>query len=178
MNAQTAISIVGAFVSVSSAVVAVIFGWLSIRNARLSTYAQTENEVETIYSNMVDFRVSHPVVMSLSRAWKPDKFSSVYNQGDETDDSQWVTYYSYAELCIGYCNMVLAAWYQGRMEKSSFLDHHRPLVKLLLTENYPLVENLISTGGKYLSNHIQSFVAEMSSEGWNWEQEHKLLAEE
>lgn len=174
MTVENAVAIVGAVVSIASATVAGIFGYLSIRNAMQSRYAQAEKEAGDAYDRMVAFRVAHPAVMRLSREWQPGYFEKVYLQVDSNEGQEWVTYYSYVELCIGYCNIVLSAWYQGLLSKTAFESDHKLLIKLLLTENNPIVEDLIQES-KYISRHIKRFREDVAQDGWSWSDEHKLL---
>lgn len=174
MAIESTVAIIGAVVSIASATVAGILGYLSIRNAKLSQYAQAQKEAADAYDRMVSFRVAHPRVMQLSRDWTPDCFRYVYLQTPPNENDEWVTYYSYVELCIGYCNAVLSARDQRLLSESSFSNHHKLLVKLLLTEHNPIITNLLEHG-KYISMHVRRFRDELAAQGWNWNDEHNDL---
>ena len=158
-------AIVAAVVSVVGAAVSVIYSVITMR-------AQAQKEVGDLYDQMVKFRVEHPVVLRLSRKWEHGHWKRIYEQPRDTDDN-WVAYYCYVELCIGYCNMVLSS--RLRLSRASYLHHHRQLVKLVLTENNPIIEDLLREG-KYISEAVKGFRKEMEIEGWNWADEHKKLA--
>jgi hypothetical protein len=49
------------------------------------------------------------------------------------------------------------------------------LVKLLLTENYPLVSGMVASG-KYISAYVREFVQELQeTEQWNLPEMHEAL---
>lgn len=158
-------AIIGAIVSVVGAIISVTFGLISVR-------AQAQKEVEVLYDQMVKFRTEHPEVLSLSRRWTHGLWHRVYVQ-TEPADREWVIYYSFVELCLGYCSAVLFS--KSRLGKASYEYHHKPLVKLLLTEHNPIIEDLLREG-KYISPHVKRFREELQSQGWNWQKEHTKLA--
>lgn len=141
----------------------------------LTMWAHTETQTGDLYDKLVRLRVDHPVVMALSRRWSIDSFGKVYAERQDLDP-KLVIYYSYVELCLAYCNAVLVAHRGMRINPGSFRYYHRPLMKLLLTENYPIVEHLAQEG-KYLSKLLMDFRSSLASEGWNWKHEHHRLAE-
>ncbi len=159
-------------VAVMFAIVAAMIGWAF---TVLNMWAQTEREVSGLYDQLIRLRVAHPEVLPLSRKWVSGAFTSVYGQGCEPDE-QMVIYYSYVELCISYCNAVLVARKGRRLNRSSYLHHHQPLVKLTLVEHYPIIEEL-SQEGKFISILIREFRDELTATGWNWREEHRKLAE-
>lgn len=165
MEMELAAAIVTGVVSVVGALVAVV-----------TVQGQAEKAVGDLYDQMVRFRVEHPEVLELSRKWASGNFAQVYGDGDAVDP-RWVTYYSYFELCVGYCNSAILAWYGFRLGRRSFTHHHKPLIKLVLTENYPIMRDLLHGGGegKYLSVPLKKFMSMVEGEGWDWEREHELL---
>jgi len=175
MNSQNLIPIIGATVSIVSAIIASLFGWLSIRNAKLSQHAFAEKEAADAYERMISFRVKHPYVLRLSRQWEQGNFNKVHLQKSLQDDEKWVVYYSYFELCISFCNIVLAAWYQGRMDNNSFEKHYEPLIKLVLTEHNPIIEDIVNPKAKYVSYYIQKFRTQMDNNNWDWKENHEML---
>ena len=147
------------------AIVSVTFGLISVR-------AQAKREVAVLYDQMVKFRIEHPEVLRLSRRWIQGHFRRVYEQSEPADE-EWVTYYSFVELCLGYCNAVLLS--KNSIGKASYKHYHKRLVTLLLTEHNPIIEDLIREG-KYISPRIRQFREELQHEGWNWQEEHAKLA--
>jgi len=159
-----ATAIIGAIVSVAGGIISVTFGVVAM-------CAQARQEVGDLYDRMVQFRTEHPEVLRLSREWTHDLRGQVYGQAESTDN-QWVVYYSFVELCLGYCNAVLLS--RRRLGWRSYRDQHKPLVKLLLTENNPMVEDLLEVG-EYISPLIRPFRDKLERKGWNWREEHAKL---
>ena len=156
---------ISAIVAVLSATVSVIFGLIAVRS-------RAQKEVGDLYDQMVKFRTEHPEVLRLSRNWTHDCWSKIYRQSNP-DDIAWVIYYNFVELCLGYCNAVLFS--KHWISRSSYQNHHRPLIKLLLTEHNPIIEDLLQEG-TYISPSIGKFRKELEREGWNWRKEHMKLA--
>ncbi len=157
--------------ALTGAVVAIVGLTITI----LSTWAQAEKEANDLYDQMVRLRVEHPVVMARSRRWAPGTFAKVYGEGQESEP-EWAIYYSYVELCLSYCNAVLVARHGWRMNRASFTHHHRPLIKLVMTEHNPIIEDLLKEG-KFLSRYVKEFRAKLTAEGWDWREEHRKLAD-
>ncbi len=158
-------AIIGATVAVIGAIVSVTFGLIAVRS-------QAQKEVGDLYDQMVKFRTEHPEVLRLSRHWTHDCWPKIYSQSD-AGDAEWVTYYSFVELCLGYCNTVLFS--RGRMSRASYRNHHKPLVKLLLTEHNPIIEDLLLEQ-EYISPSVKDFREEMERGGWNWQEQYDKLA--
>ena len=158
-------STISAIVAVIGAIVSVIFSLTTIRN-------RAQKEVSDLYDQMVKFRTEHPEILRLSRSWTHDCWSKVYGQST-SDDVAWVTYYNFVELCLGYCNTVLFS--QCWLTRSSYQNHHKPLIKLLLTEHNPIIEDLLQEA-VYISPSIGKFRKELEREGWNWRKQHMKLA--
>ena len=156
---------ISAIVAVVGAIVSVVFGLIAV-------HSRAQKEVGDLYDQMVKFRTEHPEVLRLSRSWTHDCWSKVYIQSN-SDDVSWVTYYNFLELCLGYCNTVLLS--QHWLSRSSYLNHHKPLIKLLLTEHNPIIEDLLQES-VYISPFIEKFRKELEQEGWNWREQHMKLA--
>lgn len=152
--------IVAAGVSVLGALVTAAIGIATNR-------VRASKEVANLYDQMVRFRAEHPEVLRLSRSWSDGGFLMMYRQVTQEDQAA-ALYCCYGEFCIGYCNAVLSSrrWLTSK--------HHLPLVKLVLTENAPLVIELIREG-KYISHLIQDHWRQEEKRGWNWILEHEQL---
>lgn len=161
---EVIIAVIGSAIALVGAAVTVVTMW-----------SHTERQTGELYDKLVRLRIDHPVVMALSRRWSIDSLGKVYAEGQDLDP-EFVIYYCYVELCLAYCNAVLVAHRGMRMNPGSFRYYHRPLMKLLLTENHPILEHL-AQNGKYLSRLLMDFRNSLTSEGWNWEHEHRQLAE-
>ena len=164
-------AIIGGAVSLIAALVSIIFSMKSYHQAKQNQYAQAEKDASDAYDRMVNFRTSHPEVFKLAWNWKRGYFQKVYAQNNP-NDKEWVYYYTYVELCLGYCNIVLSARSRRVISEIDFNDRHRRLVKLLLTENNPILEDLL-VEDKYISEYIKKFRSEEI--GWKWKDEHNKL---
>ena len=153
------------------AIITVIISVVGLSITIISAWVQAEKQVNDLYDQMVKFRTEHPEVMRLSRDWKSGHFAKVYNQTTEKD-KKWVIYYSYVELCIGYCNSVLTS--RWRLAPGSYHSQHRPLVMLILAEHNPIIEELVKD--EYISELIKGFRKERMDENIDWREAHRKLA--
>jgi hypothetical protein len=163
------LSIATAFFGTLISAMVTILAYLLNRQSRR---AETQREIGQYYNKLMDFRADHPVVFSLSRKWKEDCFYSVYNQ-EYDEKNQWVLYYTYAEICLGFVNAVLYGHYSRLLDRHAYENHYKKLVKLILTEHYPFITTIMH--GKYLSPYIITFVREEENDGWNWMEMHNAL---
>ncbi len=156
---------------VSSGVIAYLVYGLS-REAQRN---QIHKEIADLYDKVLAFRAEHPVVLGLSRLWKPDCFCAIYAQ-ESDEDKQWALYTAYVELCLSFCNAVLHGWKHHHLDRGAYQGRFKPLVKLLLTENYPLVSGMLASG-KYISHYVKEIVSEwQETENWDWTKMHEDLA--
>ena len=142
MLAEGGIEILATAVSLFGAVVSGAFAFLTLRQTRDSSRAQAHKDISALYDSLVVFRKEHPEVHRLSSRWDASNFARIYTQASD-EDRQWVLYYAYVELCLGFCNAVLHAENSGFLDPGAFKNQYKPLVKLLLTEHYPIVEDLL-----------------------------------
>jgi hypothetical protein len=157
-------ALVGTFISITGTIIT------------LSTVrSQAGKQIGDLYDQMVKFRSDHPEVMYLSRQWRSGYFAKVYGEG-EPPDAKWALYYSYVELCIGYCNAAILARRGFRIGYTCFKHYHAPLIKLILTEHYPIVDDMISGGGEYICLYIKRFRKKLEKDGWDWAVQHSKLA--
>lgn len=158
---------------IAAAIVVAIVSVVSVIITVVTVRSQAEKQVSDLYDQLVQFRIAHPEVMSLSRRWEPGCLARLYAPQQQVDPD-WVVYYSYVELCLGYCNAVLSARRAWRLRGSSFTHHHKQLITLILTEHNPIVEHLATKGG-FISRYIIDFREELQREGWNWRERFSLL---
>jgi len=152
-----------------SAILGAAVAWLLFR---LGLQAETHRHVGELYDKLVDYRKEYPEVLSLARLWRPEYLTRVYHQRSD-EDRQWAMYYGYAELVLGYCTQVLVT--RGcALAGRAYTQHHHGLVKLLLTEHYPIVKQLAAPGG-YASPLIARFIERQRAQGWDWESRHSAL---
>jgi hypothetical protein len=172
MGEQVVAVLVAAFVS---ALVSLAVAVVQLRQRKASQRIQIQQEINAKYDKMVDYRLQHPDVLSLSRRWRPDCFTRIYDQKTE-DDRSWAIYYGYVELIISYCHSVLYAMdgTERLIDPDFYRTEHEPLIRLLLAEHYPILAQIARPGAyvsKYLVNHIQH----LKAAGWNWEASHADL---
>jgi hypothetical protein len=168
MNAWLATAV--AWISlVSSAII----GYLAYSLNRQAQRSQTQQSVGDLYSKLIDYRSAHPEVMPLRRQWEPRCFDALYHSTSD-QDRQWILYYTYAEVCISFCNAVLSARQSHLLNRHAYEGQYKPLVKLLMTEHAPFVASLLSSG-KYISVYMQAFYQELINEGWDWDKMHAEL---
>lgn len=151
-----------------------VVGLVGLTFTLFAVRAQAAKEVSDLYDQVIRFRVEHPEVVALARQWKPGHFAKVYGPGDPAD-RPLVIYHAYVELCLSYCNATLLAWRGNRLSDTRFYGYHRLLMKQMLTENNPIIEDLLARG-KYVSTHLVDFRQSLDVENWNWREEHQQLA--
>lgn len=161
------------FVTLLGVVSSGTIAFLVYRSGVQTQRAEILREIGSRYDRLMDFRAAHPQVLALSRGWSEACFDAIYRQATP-EEREWALYYTYAELCSGFCSLVLSAWKLGALERAAFERYYRPLVRLLLTEHYPYLKTVLH--GKYLSKYITEFVAETRKAGWDWDLNHQRLA--
>lgn len=154
----------------SSGVLAYLAYWLN----RQAQRNQAHKEIADLYDKVLVFRAEHPALLRLSRLWTADRFRAMYVQ-ESSDDRSWAAYTAYVELCISFCNAALHGWKDHHLDRGAYEGRFKPLVKLLLTENYPLISGMLASG-KYISSYIKEFVRELEeNEHWDWAKMHQDL---
>ena len=167
-------ALIAATVSVLAAIVSAAFSLSNYLFSKKIKKIEAEKDIGSIYDMLIDYRLKHPEVLALSRKWEPDFIEKIYSQ-KSADDKQWVIYYGYIELCIGYCNAVLYYNSTGLLEKAAYELHHEPLVKLLVTEHFPIIYGLAKEE-KYVSPNINKYIESKKNE-WDWEKEYQSITE-
>jgi hypothetical protein len=160
-------------VAVLGALTAIIVGLITVYQKKSERQKQSAIEASNSYNAMMALRIQHPEVLPLSKKWKTNYFEKLYSE-EESEYQRWVIYYSYVELCIDYCSNVLLARKQKHMDTMRFEEHHKPLVKLLITEHFPIISQMAEEG-KYTSPVIMDFIEDLRKKGWDWEKEYESL---
>jgi hypothetical protein len=101
---------------------------------RQSQRASIHRSIGDLYEKLMDFRAAHPEVMALVRKWNDGYFASIYGQ-NKPKDKQWVIYYTFAELGLGFSNTVLYGRKNKSLDRHAYDNHYKPLIRLLLTEH-------------------------------------------
>lgn len=161
------------FVTLLGVISSGTIAYLVYRSTIQAQRAEILREVSSRYDQLMDFRAKHPQVLALSRNWSEACFEAIYRQ-ETPEERDWALYYTYAELCSGFCSSVLSARKIGMLAQPVYEKYYRPLVRLLLTEHYPYLKTVLH--GKYLSRYISEFVAETRKSGWDWDLNHQRLA--
>jgi len=166
---QNDVALIAAVISLVSLMLG-IFNWRQTRHAFM---ASTEARIEDLYDRLMDYRLKHPEVFRLSRRWTPECLTKIYRQCDEEDRS-WAIYIGYVELCISYCNAALVGRKRGRLSKEIYRSQYEPLMKLLITEHFSVIQQLTREGG-FVSSGLSEFIKEQRRQGWNWELEYQNM---
>lgn len=98
--------------------------------------------------------------------------TKIYEQKNK-EDKQWVTYYTYVEMCNEYCNEVLTSWLDCMIDDNAFFNHYEPLVRLLQTEHSLLISDMLRES-HYISNLIKNYRQILHEKGlWSWDEKYK-----
>ncbi|MDR3578133.1 MAG: hypothetical protein P4L50_30065 [Anaerolineaceae bacterium] len=160
-------------VSLLSLLISSLISYLVFFNNRQSQRAAIHQEIEHSYDKMMDLRSDHPEIMHLCFKWDEKCFKLLYG-GPNLENKQWVLYYTYVELCLGFINSVLYGWDINLLDRQAYENHYKPLVRLLLTEHYQYFSSILD--GPYISVYVKKFITEEQNSGWNWVERHKMLA--
>lgn len=149
-----------------------LIAFLVYGSSRQQSHANLQKEIGNLYDRVTAFREAHIEVMVLSRHWTDTCFEAIYRQ-ESSEDKAWALYYAYVELCFGFVNSVLYGRHIRLLDEPAFKNHFKPLVTLILTENFPFVAS--AAKGVYLSPFIREFLTEQEAAGWNWGERHGRL---
>jgi hypothetical protein len=161
-------------VSVLGALSSGIFALVSLLMTRRMQRAEIHREISILYDRLMEVRLAHPEMLDLSRTWTSGNLERIYHQ-TSAEDREWARYYTYVELCLGFCNAVLYARSERHLPRDAYEGQYEPLVKLLLTEHYPILRELLEAGGEYISLYVKELRRELGQAGWDWESRHAAL---
>ncbi|MCK4761182.1 MAG: hypothetical protein KAW12_03215 [Candidatus Aminicenantes bacterium] len=166
--------LIGCTVLLSAVVVFSVFAYLSFAQSRKDREDAAFKQVNNLYKKIKGFQTEHPKVSSLSGKWQPDIIHRVYNQSSEKD-KQWAKYYTFVELCIGYCNTVLHARKRKLIDKNSYINQHEPFIKQLLRKHRLIIDDMVRKE-KYISDYIKDFRQNLiENKSWNRRTEHEEM---
>jgi hypothetical protein len=160
------------YIALLGTIISALLAYLSYSLDRQSQRASMQRAIEDLYDKMVEYRSVHPEALKLCNRWNENSFDSLYRQGS-TEEVQWVVYYNYVELISGFSNAVLYGHKIKLLDKHAYEGHYKPLVKLLVTENYPYFLSILDF--PYLSSLIKEFIHELKNEGWDFSEKHRKL---
>lgn len=149
-----------------AAIVALIVAYVNSRQTRRTYSSSIETRLEGLYDRLMDYRLKHPEVFKWSRSWTRDCLTKIYLQSND-EERNWAIYVGYVELCISYCNAVLLARNRRLLAKQVYVSQHEPLVRMLITEHFPIIHQFSSEG--FASKAIAEFISRERVNGWKWE---------
>lgn len=158
-----------------TALVALLIGALTLNHERGVLRSKVAERIAELYDQVVRYKIEYPFVFRISREWNNGYQPRIYAQ-ESDEDKKIAVYYSFAELCLGYCNEVLKARQRHLLPETNYDNHYKPLIKLLLTENYPFFHDCLREGD-YISSYLKKFHQTMTSEGWDWYKQHQVLTQ-
>ncbi len=135
--------VLAALIAAIAAVSSVIVSLIAVRRSKKNKISSIYTDISERYDNLIRFRTQHPQVLPLSRKWETRFLKSMYYPVTD-EDKQWVIYFTYVELCIGYCSSVLMARANKLLDGDSYENQYLPLVRLLLTEHAPIIGGLVN----------------------------------
>src|SRR3954451_10984762 len=120
MSFAQMIAVAGSFIGASLSAACALLAWSLNRKGQR---AQAHEQMNQRYDRLMAFRVEHPEVLSLSRQWVPACYSHMYGT-DNDMRRQWVLYYTYVELILGFCNAVEYARRRGLLDRVGYESHY------------------------------------------------------
>ena len=169
------IAAVAAIVSVASAIVAAAVSVWTARETRKTEQVAAYRSVHELYDKMVQLKLDNPDFLVNARDWDASKMRCVYTAQDP-GHKVWSRYYTFAELCIGFCIAVLQAHECRLMGDQDYGRQWERLVRLVVTEHFPVVSGFMAEG-PYLSQYLRDYIETMESEGyWDWQKQHHALS--
>lgn len=173
MNADMAA--LAAIVAVASAIVAAAVSVWTARQTRKTEQIAAYRSVHELYDKMVQLKLENPDFLVHARDWDAAKMRCVYT-AEDPEHSVWSRYYTFAELCIGFCNAVLQAHECRLMGNQDYEKQWERLVRLVVTEHFPVMSGFLAEG-PYLSQYLRDYIGTMESEShWDWRQQHRALS--
>ena len=102
-----------------------------------ATCATSFNRISDLYDKIAIYRLEHPEILRLGTKWKKGDLKKI------EIDIGIARYYSYGELCIGFCENCLYYRNYWMMPKKILDEYYSGLMKLLATENRMLFEDIV-----------------------------------
>ncbi|MDI6712052.1 MAG: hypothetical protein QMD96_02315 [Anaerosomatales bacterium] len=169
------LSVAGAIVSLVSAVVATTLGIWTAQQTRQAQQEEAYRAIHALYDKMVQYKLDNPDIVQRARTWEDSKIATMY-QADSEEGAAWSRYCTFVELCIGFANAVLQARSRRLMGKSEYEDYWERLVRLVITEHFPIIGGYFLEG-PYISRYLRDYVRALSADGWDWSIQHARLTE-
>jgi hypothetical protein len=167
MGIESAAGVATALATMALTAMAYLFSRRSAQQAARRTIGDLANSVAM-------FRVDWPSVMRTARWWSPACWPAMYGTAPSTDADSLTRYYSYVDVGLEFCNSVLVAAHDKHITRKALDEHYGPLVRLFMTENWPIVEDMLRH--TYISPIVRSEVERLTREGWGFRREFDALA--
>jgi hypothetical protein len=130
-------------------IVTIIAFILSQYVIRRRTQADSFIKINNEYNRIVTYRLEHPEVAALANQWRNEYLDSI----GATDNI--TKYYSYGELCIGFCDVCLYHREGKLISSRDFDNYYRGLMDLVATENKLFFVSIAK--GKYCSQEFKKW---------------------
>ena len=122
MNEADILQTIAIIVTIFALILSHYFYWKSVN-------AQSFSRIGDTYDKIVEYRLQHPEVLAIAKQWKKGDLNKI------DSDSEIAKYYSYGELCIGFCDNCLYHQRSKLMSKKTFNDYYSGLMNLVAEEN-------------------------------------------
>lgn len=165
---------VASVAGIATALATVTLTALAYIFTRRTAQQAARRAIGDLANSLAMFRVEWPVVVRAARTWSSDCWPVVYGAVPREDADDLARYYAYVDVGLEFCNSVLAAAQEKHITKRALEEHYGPLVRLFVTENWPMVRDML--GHAYISPSIRSEVARIQRDGWDFDHEFAALA--
>jgi hypothetical protein len=167
------VELLTAIVAACAALVTAGLGVVAFRLSRAGSRYAARRAIGDLANSLATFRAEYPEVMSVARNWTPASWERLF-AAPATDESKGLArYYSFVEIGLEFCNTTLGAYAEGHLPRDAFERHYRPLVRLFVTENWPMISDLLTK--PYLSDYLRDEVDAGGAGGWAWATEHRKM---
>ncbi len=166
-----AVELLSAIVAACAALVTAGMGVFAFRLSRASSRYAARRAIGDLASSLAAFRAQYPEVMSVARGWSPESWDVLFAAPTTEETARLVRYYSFVEIGLEFCNTTLGAYAEGNLSREAFDRHYRPLVRLFVTEHWPMISNLLQN--PYLSAYLRDEIAAGRASGWDWASQHQ-----
>ncbi len=130
MNGINVVQTIAIIVTIIAFIITQYFNWKS-------TNAISFNRMGDAYDKIVTYRLEHPEVLMIARRWENGDLEKL-----ETN-AEIAKYYSYGELCIGFCDICLYHLNSKLISKKDFDNYYSGLMNLVAKENQNYFEEIV-----------------------------------
>ena len=167
------IDAVVAAAGVASALATAFLGFLAYRFSRSSARQATRRTIGDLANQLAAIRLEYPEASRYGRRWEMRDWDILGGAHEGPAADLRTRYYCYVDVGLEFCNAALAARANGAISAETFRGHYGRLVRLFLTENYPIVAHMRAR--PFLTSDVQQELASAEAEGWVWADQHEAL---